>query len=103
MHEVRGLIRDEGRVRRKDVLPRDEERETHEVEEHGLEDGFELEPNDGRDFEKLQDGFDQLGRSGVLRDSSQTNEKGEPKDPGAVLDGLERRLHDLEERIRRRS
>ena len=69
---IRGLLTDLGKVRRDDVLPADTEREQHEEEDRiargedatDAREGFELDPNDKRDMEGLEQALEGFGTGG---------------------------------------
>lgn len=69
---VRGLLSDLGKVRRDDVLPIDTEREQHEEEDRiargedtdDAREGFELDTNEKRDMEGLEQALEGFGTSG---------------------------------------
>jgi len=48
-------------VKRTEVLPIDIEREEHERDEHGDDNAFELEGNEKRDMEGLENALESLG------------------------------------------
>jgi hypothetical protein len=57
---LKDYIRDLNRVKRVDILRIDKEREEHERDEHG-DGGYELDGNDKRDMEGLENALDNLG------------------------------------------
>lgn len=84
-------------MRRDDILPRDVEREEHEKEEHADQDGdgehaFELEVNDQREMEGLEQALEGFGTASRPPDAG--------KREGELLDDLERRLEAIEEELR---
>ncbi|WVN89504.1 uncharacterized protein L203_104729 [Cryptococcus depauperatus CBS 7841] len=85
--ELRDLISDMSAVRRDQVLPEDEERVQHEREDHLA---FELDTNHYREMENLDKALDTLGK--------EADE--EVKKDLKVLEELQKRLQDLEGRIR---
>jgi hypothetical protein len=60
---LRDYIRDLNRVKRVDILSVDKEREEHERDEHGDGD-YQLDGNDKRDMEGLENALDNLGSGG---------------------------------------
>lgn len=85
-------MRDLNRIKRDDILPRDLEREIHEKEEHETGDnGFELEMNDKREMEGLENALEGIGEAGG---------DGKREREGALLDSLEERLRGLETALR---
>lgn len=91
MEEVRDIVRDLARMKRDRIVPRDEEKEMHEREEH-REGAFELEMTAARDMEGIMNRMDELGAGG--QNDSKTKDVGED-----LLDAVDRRLRFLEERI----
>lgn len=87
---VRDLIKDLSRVKRTQVLPRDLEREKHEQEEHG-DYTFELDQNEKREMEGLEDALGAMGNGG---DRGGLREE-------ALLEQLEGRLEGLKARLRK--
>ncbi|WWD00549.1 hypothetical protein V866_007483 [Kwoniella sp. B9012] len=95
---LRELIKTLGRMKRDEILPEDQERIQHEKEEHeGDEDGFELDRNDKRDMEVLENTLEMLGGSSNGGKSGSAKEDGE-----AVIKGLEDELKELEKAVLRR-
>lgn len=101
MVALRDLVRDLGRVRKVDVLPKDEERERHEIEAHGEEDGFELDTNDGRDLENLEEGMDRFTGNTESVGGKEGKEVSEGEGSGLLVE-LEGRLKVIEGKILRR-
>lgn len=99
---VRDLLRDLGRARRDDVLPKDLEREAHEEEDRLArgEEGFELESNDKRDMEHLEKALEGVS-SGMSRTLNGPGE-GQEQNGESLLESLEMRLVELEGRALRR-
>jgi len=73
-------------VKRVDILSIDREREEHERDEHG-DGGYELDGNDKRDMEGLENALDNLG----------SKEKGKREEE--LLEELEGRLNVLEREL----
>lgn len=92
IEDLRELLRHLNRVKRDEVLPRDLEREVHEKEEHADGDGFELEPNDKREMEGLENALGSIG-GGTAREDVNVRE-------GELLDQLESNLARIEEGLR---
>ena len=95
--EVRGVVGELGSVRKGSVVPRDRDREAHERSEH-IEGEFGLKKSAGREMEGLVNGMEGLG--GRARSEAGKGEGEREGEGGEVLDRLERRLRDLEQRIR---
>jgi hypothetical protein len=84
------------RVKRDVVLPIDKEREEHDREEHGDDDdGFELEGNDKRVMEGLENALESLGAESGPREMDGEGKKRE----GELLDELAGRLEVLEKEL----
>jgi len=52
-------------VKRVDILSIDREREEHDRDEHGDSGGYELDGNEKRDMEGLENALDNLGSKGL--------------------------------------
>jgi hypothetical protein len=85
---LRDLMRDLNKVKRNEVLPIDTQREEHEREEHGDDNAFELEGNEKRDMEGLENALENLG-----------GEKGGKREE-ELLRELEERLEVLEKEMK---
>jgi hypothetical protein len=86
LNTLKDYIRDLNRVKRVDILSIDREREEHERDEHG-EGGYELDGNDKRDMEGLENALDNLGSKGAGKREEELLEELEGR-----LDVLEREL-----------
>lgn len=92
LEDLRDLIRDLNKVKRAEVLPIDVEREEHERDEHGGEGdehAFELEGNEKRDMEGLENALQGLGANG-----SGTENEGKREEE--LLEDLRMRLEKIE-------
>lgn len=98
LDNLRDLVRDLDRIKRVQVLPIDVEREEHERDEHGGgdENGFELEGNEQRDMEGLEDALEGMGagHAGANRDESGGKREEE------LLKELKGRLEGIEEELK---
>lgn len=102
---VRGLLADLGRVRRDDVLPVDTEREAHEEEDriargedlNDAREGFELDPNDKRDMEGLEQALEGFGTGG----DRSTEVRWEGRKGEELVGSFQARLDQLEEEVAR--
>jgi hypothetical protein len=83
---LKDYIKDLNRVKRVDILSIDKEREEHERDEHG-EGGYELDGNEKRDMEGLENALDNLGSNGAGKREEELLEELEGR-----LDVLEREL-----------
>lgn len=95
--DLRAYIKDLSRVKRTDMLPPDLEMEAHEREAHGAVDGdgeaYELDVNDNREMEALENALDGLVGDGRQQNATLREEE--------LLIQLETRLHDLAARVAR--
>lgn len=80
-------------MKRDDILPKDIEREIHEKEEHADGDGFELEMNDKREMEGLENALAGIGQN------REGEEEGKLRE-GELLDHLECSLARIENGLR---
>lgn len=90
---LRELMQDLNRVKRNEVLPIDTEREEHERDEHGDDNAFELEGNEKRDMEGLENALESLGGTG-----KESGKGGKREDE--LLKDLEGRLERLEKEMK---
>jgi uncharacterized protein YPO0396 len=88
LDELRDFVRDLNKVKRIDILSIDKEREEHERDEHA-DGGYELDGNEKRDMEGLENALDSLGGE----------EKGGKREE-ELLRELEMRLDGVEKKLK---
>ncbi|WWC86924.1 uncharacterized protein L201_001803 [Kwoniella dendrophila CBS 6074] len=103
IEEIREINKQLNKLKRDEILPEDEERLQHEKEEHEDPNNdddhtFELDQNDKRDLEFLENGFENIGKS------SKPDAGGEKRkeDGEFIMRRLEEKLHELEKYVLRR-
>lgn len=92
IEKLRDLLRTLNGVKRDDILPKDLEREIHEKEEHADGDGFELDINEQREMEGLENALAGIG-------NEESKEGGKMRE-AELLDHLESSLARIENGLR---